>query len=223
MAGTAENITGLLKELPSEVRLVAVSKTMPVSEIFNAYRAGQRCFGENRVQEMITKKENLPEDIEWHLIGHLQTNKVRQIVSFVNMIQSVDSFRLLSVINNEAVKVTRIVDCLFQIHIAEEETKFGFSLRELEGVVGSQEFMSLKNVRICGVMGMATFTNDEDQIRKEFRYLADCFKSMKNRFFSEVPHFREISMGMSGDYKIALQEGSTMVRIGSHIFGERST
>ena len=223
MAGTAENITRLLKELPSEVRLVAVSKTIHVSEILNAYRAGQRCFGENRVQEMITKKENLPEDIEWHLIGHLQTNKVRQIVSFVNMIQSVDSFRLLSVINNEAVKVSRIVDCLFQIHIAEEETKFGFSLRELEGVVGSQEFISLKNVRICGVMGMATFTNDEAQIRKEFRYLADCFESMKNRFFIEVPHFREISMGMSGDYKIAVEEGSTMVRIGSHIFGERST
>jgi len=221
MASIAENITSLKQKIPSSVKLVAVSKTKPAGDIIIAYNTGQRCFGENRVQEILNKKDQLPSDIEWHLIGHLQSNKVKFIVPFISMIQSVDSFKLLKTINSEALKINQQIDCLLQIHIAEEETKFGFSMKELDEMTDSHEFANLKNVRICGIMGMATFTDNTGQVRKEFSYLVKCFNSLKNRYFAEVPEFREISMGMSGDYNIAIQEGSTIVRIGNLIFGER--
>jgi PLP dependent protein len=221
MSEIAANISSLKQKIPSSVKLVAVSKTKPASDILIAYNTGQRRFGENRVQEILNKKDQLPSDIEWHLIGHLQSNKVKFIVPFISMIQSVDSFRLLMTINSEAQKVKRVVDCLLQIHIAEEDTKFGFSLNELDEMTDSHEFATLKNVRICGIMGMATFTDNAGQVRKEFNYLSKCFNDLKSRYFTEVSEFREISMGMSGDYEIAIQEGSTIVRIGSLIFGER--
>jgi hypothetical protein len=194
---------------------------MPVSDILTAYNSGLRYFGENRVQELLDKKDLLPPDIEWHLIGHLQSNKVKFIIPFISLIQSVDSYKLLKTINTEALKINRVADCLLQMHIASEETKYGFSMQELTEMVESQEFVNLKNIRLCGVMGMATFTADTGQVRKEFNNLADCFNSLKNRYFPFNPHFKEISMGMSGDYKIAINEGSTIVRIGSLIFGER--
>ena len=221
MSDIGANITSLKQKIPSSVKLVAVSKTKPASDIIIAYNTGQRRFGENRVQEILNKKDLLPSDIEWHLIGHLQSNKVKFIVPFISMIQSVDSFKLLKTINSEALKINREIDCLLQIHIAEEETKFGFSMNELYEMADSPEFANLKNVRICGVMGMATFTDNTDQVRKEFNYLVKCFNSLKNRYFTDVPEFMEISMGMSGDYNIAIREGSTIVRIGSLIFGER--
>ena len=221
MSFITENIFTLKHQLPSSVKLVAVSKTKPAADIILAYNTGQRSFGENRVQEILNKKDLLPKDIEWHLIGHLQSNKVKYIVPFISMIQSIDSYKLLVTVNSEAMKVGRIVDCLLQIHIAVEETKFGFSMNELSENLRSADMLNLRNVRICGVMSMATFTSDTDQVRKEFRYLKDCFHSLKNKYFESVSAFKEISMGMSGDYKIAVNEGSTMVRIGSLIFGER--
>ena len=221
MTDIASNISLLKTQIPSSVKLIAVSKTKPVGAILTAYNSGQRYFGENRVQELLNKVDLLPRDIEWHLIGHLQSNKVKYIVPFISMIQSVDSFKLLKTINSEASKINRVVDCLLQIHIASEETKYGFSMKELFEMAESQEFMNIKHVRICGVMGMATFTSDTGQVSKEFSYLADCFNSLKNRYFAGSHHFKEISMGMSGDYEIALKEGSTIIRIGSIIFGER--
>jgi pyridoxal phosphate enzyme (YggS family) len=221
MVDIKSNIISLKSKIPPSVRLVAVSKTKPVTDILIAYNAGQRCFGENRVQEILNKKGFLPDNIEWHLIGHLQSNKVKQVVPFISMIQSVDSYKLLSMINTESRKLNRVVDCLLQMHIAAEETKFGFSFNELCEAIELYELENLKNVRINGLMGMATFTDDISKIEREFRFLADCFKTLKNRYFSGSPHFREISMGMSGDYEIALKEGSTMIRIGSLIFGER--
>jgi hypothetical protein len=220
MTDIAGNIKYLRSQLPSSVKLVAVSKTKPVSDIMEAYNAGQRCFGENRVPELLNKTDLLPKDIEWHFIGHLQSNKVKSLVPFVDMIQSVDSFKLLQVINSEALKSGKIVDCLIQIHIATEETKSGFSIQELnEGF--KTDTLNLKNIRICGVMGMATYTSDTKKIQAEFIYLRDCFHSLKEKYFKSELHFNEISMGMSGDYKLAVNEGSTMVRIGSLIFGER--
>jgi len=216
------NINNLRKQIPSEVKLVAVSKTKPVSDILEAYNAGQRIFGENRVQELLKKKDLLPVDIEWHLIGHLQTNKVKLIVPFVSMIQSVDSFRLIKTINDEARKTGRTVNCLLQLHIAREETKFGFSFSEVNEMLGDIASRTLDSIRICGVMGMATFTDDKDMVREEFRYLADCFRKLKTAYFINDEGFKEISMGMSGDFAIAISEGSTMVRIGSLIFGERN-
>ena len=168
------------------------------------------------------KKDLLPSDIEWHFIGHLQSNKVKMIVPFINLIQSVDSFKLLSVINTEALKSGRVVDCLLQLHIALEESKFGFSMEELDEMVDMSEYKDLKNIRVRGIMGMATFTDDALQVRKEFAYLSGCFNNLKKKSFSGIPYFKEISMGMSGDYKIALEEGSTIIRIGSLIFGERN-
>jgi PLP dependent protein len=221
MTNIASNLSFLKSQIPNSVKLIAVSKTKPVIDIMQAYKAGQRYFGENRVQELITKKDLLPHDIKWHLIGHLQTNKVKYIAPFVSMIQSVDSVRLLNVINTEALINKRIVDCLLQIHIAAEETKYGFLFNDLLENLGSENVMNLENVRICGVMGMATFTSDKLRISKEFSYLRDCFYSLKNSFFNSAAYFTEISMGMSGDYETAIQEGSTMVRIGSLIFGER--
>ena len=221
MSDIAGNIDFLNSQLPSTVRLVAVSKTKTVGDIMDAYYAGQRYFGENRVQELLNKKELLPPDIEWHLIGHLQSNKVKYIVPFICMIQSVDSYKLLITINSEAIKIKKVVDCLLQIHIATEETKFGFTMDELHESLQSDNILKLSNVRICGVMGMATFTSDTNQVKKEFRYLRDCFNSLKDAYFKTSTSFKEISMGMSGDFKIAIQEGSTMVRVGSLIFGER--
>jgi pyridoxal phosphate enzyme (YggS family) len=221
MTDIASNIISIKQQIPSSVKVVAVSKTKPVNDILAAYNTGHKIFGENRVQELLSKKDQLPADIEWHLVGHLQSNKVKFILPFVSMIESVDTFRLLKNINSEALKINSIIDCLLQFHIASEETKFGFSMKEVAEMAGSAEFRQLKSVRLCGVMGMATFTANNEQIRKEFRYLYRCFKELKARYFDGEPTFREVSMGMSGDYKIAIEEGTTIVRIGSIIFGGR--
>ena len=222
MADIVSNIKHLKQQIPASVKLVAVSKTKPESDILEVYNSGHKIFGENRVRELLQKKDNLPADIEWHMIGHLQGNKVRQILPFISLIHSTDSLRLLKTIGNEASRINRVIDCLLQIHIAEEETKFGFSMDEIHEMMRSEELGNLSFVRICGVMGMATFTDDSERIRNEFRYLAHCFRELKRDYFAEKPEFREISMGMSGDYQIAIGEGSTIVRIGSLIFGERN-
>jgi pyridoxal phosphate enzyme (YggS family) len=221
MSHISNNIASIKKLIPDSVKLVAVSKTRPFDDILIAYNSGQRSFGENRVQELLAKKDKLPGDIEWHLIGHLQSNKVKMIVPFIRMIQSVDSFRLLSVIDGEASRIGRIVDCLLQIHIAKEETKFGFSMKELNEMILSEDFGRLKSVRICGLMGMATFTDNTELVRDDFHYLSDCYTELKTNAFSKIPSFKEISMGMSGDYQTAIQQGSTIIRIGSLIFGDR--
>jgi pyridoxal phosphate enzyme (YggS family) len=221
MTNIASNIRSIKQQIPASVKLVAVSKTKPVSDILEAYNCGQRSFGENRVQELIQKKDFLPSDIEWHLIGHLQTNKVKLVVPFISMIQSADSFRLIKTIDLEALRINKVVSCLLQIHIAGEETKFGFSMSEIYEMIRSEDFRKLNFIRFCGVMGMATFTENTERIRTEFRYLAKCFNELKKEYFGEEEGFKEISMGMSGDFKIAIGEGSTMVRIGSLIFGER--
>ncbi len=202
--------------------MIAVSKTKPVSALEEAYKAGQRHFGENKVQEMFDKYEQLPKDIQWHLIGHLQSNKVKYIAPFVHLIHSVDSLKLLSEIDKQAKKNNRVIDCLLQFHIAQEETKFGLNLQEAHSLITSAEFLEMKNVRIIGVMGMASFTNDEQQVKLEFSNLNAIFSQLKKDFFSLDENFRERSMGMSGDYLLAMQEGSTMVRIGSTIFGGRN-
>ena len=222
-----ENLETVRKTIPSGVLLVAVSKTKPVEDIQEAYDAGQRVFGENHALEMRDKHEVLPKDIDWHFIGHLQTNKIKYIISFARMIHSIDTFNLLQAVNKEAAKHDRVVDCLLQFHIAEEETKFGFTLDEIENCnVETQNFASLlesmKNVRICGVMGMATNTDDMNQVRKEFKHLKEIFATLKSKYFADCEWFKEISMGMSHDYPIAIEEGSTMVRVGSKIFGERN-
>ncbi|MDP4272976.1 MAG: YggS family pyridoxal phosphate-dependent enzyme [Bacteroidota bacterium] len=218
----SENIKHILSELPANVRLVAVSKTKPCEDILEAYNGGQRIFGENKVQEMTTKQEQLPSDIEWHMIGHLQTNKVKYIAPYVSLIHSVDSLHLLEAINKEAMKHNRIIDCLLQIHIATEETKFGFDDTELNQALSSPEFAELKNVRIVGLMGMATNTDDTIKIHHEFGHLHQLFQDIKKAYYPESGYFKELSMGMSGDYKIAIEEGSTLVRIGSAIFGARN-
>jgi PLP dependent protein len=220
--GIAENLIRLHKEIPSDVRIIAVSKTMPVSAIQEAYGAGQRDFGENKVQEMADKQCRLPGDIAWHMIGHLQTNKVRQIIPFVHLIHSVDSLKLLSVINSEAAKADRTINCLLQIFIASEETKFGLTHDEAKVLLSSDEYRSFRNIRITGLMGMATYTENRDRIRQEFLQLATSYTEFRATVFRHDPAFIELSMGMSGDYSIALEAGSTMVRIGSLIFGERN-
>ena len=220
--GISENVSFIKEHIPGHVKLVAVSKTKSVQEILEAYRAGQTVFGENKVQEITAKQPLLPKDLEWHFIGHLQTNKVKYIAPFVYMIHSIDSLKLLSEVNKQALKYDRIIDCLLQFHIATEETKFGLDFEEASQLLNSPEFSSLNNIRICGVMGMATFTKDEALIRKEFRNLKSIFDQLKNNFFHDQGFFKEISMGMSDDYKIAIEEGSTIVRIGSALFGERN-
>ncbi len=220
--GIAENITNVKKGLNENVRLVAVSKTKPVSDLMEAYRTGQRVFGENKVQELTDKQEQMPADVEWHFIGHLQTNKVKYIVPFVSLIHSVDSFKLLKTVDKEGKKNGRVVKCLLQFHIAEEETKFGFDLGEAGEMLSSPGFRELEFTEICGVMGMATNTDNSQQVRQEFRNLKHIFDQLRDGFFREKEAFREISMGMSGDYPIAVEEGSTLVRVGSLIFGERS-
>jgi pyridoxal phosphate enzyme (YggS family) len=218
MTTIGENLNALLKEIPSTVRLIVVSKMQPVESIQAVYDTGQRRFGENRVQDLILKKPLLPFDIEWHFIGHLQTNKVKFIAPFVRVIESVDSIKLLTEIDKEASRSNRIIDCLLEIYIATEESKFGLDLAEARGLLSSSEFPRLKNVRITGVMGMATYTDDVARVRKEFRSLKNTFTILSKEFFPENPDFCEISMGMSGDYRVAIEEGSTMVRIGSKIF-----
>lgn len=218
----AENIDEIKANLPANVRLVAVSKTKPTELLLEAYNQGQRAFGENKVQEMVWKSEELPRDIQWHFIGHLQSNKIKYIAPFVHLIHGVDSFKLLKAIDSEAKKVERVIPCLLQFHIAEEETKFGLSIDEAIELLNSDEYKLLENIKVIGVMGMATYTDDENQIRKEFSYLKTCFETLKSEYFSDNDNFKEISMGMSGDYHIGIEEGSTMIRIGSNIFGERN-
>lgn len=221
MLDVAENIDILKSQIPENVKLVAISKTKPAELILRAYHSGHKIFGENKVQELAQKYEKLPKDIEWHMVGHLQTNKVKYIAPFVNLIHSIDSLKLLKVVNKEAQKSNRIVDCLLQIHIADEETKFGLSKLEVIDILNSEEYLNCKNIQIIGLMGMATYTNDIEHIRREFRYLKSVFDELKTQFFSDNGFFKEISMGMSGDYETAIEEGSTMVRIGSSIFGNR--
>ncbi|MGB5203748.1 YggS family pyridoxal phosphate-dependent enzyme [Eudoraea sp.] len=213
-----KNLLKILDDLPKEISLVAVSKTKSNEEIMEAYEAGQRIFGENKIQEMALKWSELPKDIEWHMIGHVQTNKVKYMGEFVSLIHGVDSLKLLKEINKQAIKHNRKINCLLQVHIAQEQTKFGLNETELFELIGSEEFGNLKNVNIKGLMGMATFTDNEEQVAKEFSYLYSIYSKLKNR----IPDVNVLSMGMSGDYKIAIRQGSTMVRIGSSIFGIRN-
>lgn len=223
MTEIEENIKKLNSELEIyTAKLVAVSKTKPESAIQSAYQTGQRDFGENKVQELSTKAENLPKDIRWHMIGHLQRNKVKYIAPFVHLIHSVDSLRLLRTIDKEAVKCDRIINCLLQVHIAEESTKFGFDEEELSDFLESGELAELSNVRVMGLMGMATFTDNEAQVIREFTELKMLFDALQGKYTFDNFKLRELSMGMSGDYQIALDCGSTMVRVGSTIFGERT-
>lgn len=216
------NITANLQQIkasiPEHVTLVAVSKTKSNEAILEAYQTGQRIFGENKVQELTEKHESLPKDIEWHMIGHLQSNKVKYIAPFVSLIHGVDSFKLLKEINKRAAQNERIINCLLQIHIAEEDTKFGFDEKEVIELLQSETFQHLKNIKVVGLMGMATFTDDENQIRKEFKTLKNLF----DKFQISNHQFQILSMGMSGDYQIAIEEGTTMIRVGSSIFGERN-
>lgn len=216
-----KNVTEIKKSLPLGAKLVAVTKTKPPEMILEAYHSGHHIFGENKVQELVQKYEALPKDIEWHFIGHLQSNKVKYIAPFVAMIHGIDSVNVLNKVNKEAIKNNRIIPCLLQFHIAQEPEKFGFTLEEVLELIKSDSLSKLNNVSISGVMGMATFTDDNEQVRNEFRKLKDIFVILKNSYFLYNNAFKEISMGMSDDYPIALEEGSTIVRIGSKIFGSR--
>ena len=219
--GIQYNLSSFRNQLPAGIKLVAVSKTKPVNTIEEVYNAGLRCFGENKVQELVEKQALLPDEIEWHFIGHLQRNKVKFIAPFVSLIHAVDSLKLLNEVNKHASNNDRIINCLLQFHIAKESTKFGLNNDEAIELLESDQFNSFKHVNIIGVMGMATFTNNTEQVRFEFRLLKTYFNEMKEKYFSEKEAFREISMGMSDDYKTAIEEGSTMLRIGTKIFGER--
>ncbi len=215
-----QNLLNIKSALPEHVTLVAVSKTKPISDLMEAYDAGQRIFGENKIQEMAEKWEAMPKDIEWHMIGHVQTNKVKFMAPFVSLIHGVDSFKLLEEINKQAQKNNRIIDCLLQVHIAEEETKYGLDENELNEILSSVTFQEMKNIRIVGLMGMATFTDNQEQIKKEFTHLKTIFDTT-NQLLTSNFQLLTLSMGMSGDYKLAIECGSTMVRIGSSIFGGR--
>lgn len=217
-----ENLATIKNSIPSHVTLVAVSKTKPNELIQEAYSSGQRIFGENKAQELKNKAEVLPKDIEWHFIGHLQRNKVKYIAPYASLIHSIDSIKLLIEVNKQGLNNNRIINCLLQFHIATEETKFGLSLEEAKKLLTSNEFLNLKNIKIVGVMGMASFINNEEQVRNEFIRLKHIFTQLNNNFFKQTQTFQTISMGMSGDYKIAIEEGSTMVRVGSAIFGNRN-
>ncbi|WP_273567165.1 YggS family pyridoxal phosphate-dependent enzyme [Maribacter halichondriae] len=212
------NLKSIKADIPDEISLVAVSKTKPLEDIMAAYETGHRIFGENKVQEMVEKWEKLPKDIEWHMIGHVQRNKVKYMAEFVGLIHGVDSLKLLKEIDKQAKKYQRIIDCLLQIHIAEEDTKFGFDVNEVNEMLHSNEFKGLENINIIGLMGMATFTENEAQIRREFKQLKSLYDTLKK----SMSELSILSMGMSGDYRIAIEEGSTMVRIGSSIFGARN-
>lgn len=213
-----EKLKEIKASLPSEVILVAVSKTKPVSDLQEAYDVGQRVFGENKIQEMTQKCEIMPKDIQWHMIGHVQRNKVKYMAEFVSLIHGVDSFKLLREIDKQAKKHSRVIDCLLQIHIAEEDTKFGLDESELNEIIASDEFKQLENIKVVGLMGMATFTDNKEQIRREFKQLKSTYNSLENK----IENLSILSMGMSGDYQMAIEEGSTMVRIGSSIFGARN-
>ena len=215
------NINNLRQRIPASCKLIAVSKTNPIEKIKEAYDAGQRVFGEKRVQELVPKYEALPRDIEWHMIGHMQTNKVKYIAPFIHMVHSVDSHSLLEEINKQGAKVKRTISCLLQIHIAKEESKFGFSEEEAFNLLQSATIKSLDHILIAGLMGMATFTDDHQQVRTEFKGLKAFFEKLKSMTLPSNVVMKELSMGMSGDYQIAIEEGSTMVRVGSAIFGER--
>lgn len=215
------NLKNILNSIPNHVTLVAVSKTKPVPEIMQAYDAGHRVFGENKVQDMVEKYEEMPKDIKWHMIGHLQRNKVKYMASFVSLIHGVDNFKLLKEINKQAEKHNRVIDCLFQIKIAEEDSKFGMSAEEASNILSSEAFSELKNIKITGLMGMATFSVDDTQITQEFSTLKKAFENLQPlECFNFKP--KTISMGMSGDYKLAIDSGSTMIRVGSSIFGSRN-
>lgn len=216
----AENLKIIREELPKNVHLVAVSKTKPVEVLMEAYHAGQRIFGENKIQEMTKKWEQMPKDIQWHMIGHVQRNKVKYMTEYVSLIQGVDSLRLLKEINKQAKKWKRVIPCLLQVYIASEETKFGLEQEELLELIHSDEFKNLEHIKIVGLMGMASFTDNLDQVRKEFQTLKDIFDYVKPYQLSNC-QFEHLSMGMSNDYQIAIECGSTMVRIGSKIFGAR--
>ena len=217
----AQNIQEIRKNIPANVSLVCVSKFHPENAILEAYNCGERIFGESRVQELLAKQTKLPADIQWHFIGHLQSNKIKLILPTVSLIHGVDSSNLLKEINSRALKAGRVVSCLLQVHIAREETKFGFSMEEIRQMLSGNEFGSLENVQINGLMGMATLTDDKEQIRAEFRTLKQLYDELKREYFQNNENFCELSMGMSDDYQIAIDEGSTMVRIGSSIFGMR--
>lgn len=221
MNNISDRIESLKRTLPLGVQLIAVSKYHPAEMIREAYDAGQRLFGENHVQEMAAKQPLLPADIQWHMIGHLQTNKVKYMISFVTMIHSVDSLKLLREINKQAQKANRTVDCLLQLHVAQEEAKFGFTLEECRQMLAEGEWRQMNNVRLCGVMGMATNTNSDDEVKDEFIAIHNFFTEIKTQYFVNEPFFKEISMGMSNDYSLAVQCGSTMVRVGTSIFGAR--
>jgi pyridoxal phosphate enzyme (YggS family) len=217
----SENLIQLKEQIPAHVKLIAVSKTKPAGMIRELYEAGQRTFGENRVQEMTAKYPQLPKDIEWHFIGHLQTNKVKDIAPFISFIHSVESLKLMKEINKEAAKNNRIINCLLEMYIATEESKYGLDIDEAFAMLDSPDIEELHNIKICGLMGMATFTEDMEIIRKEFKNLISYFELIKEKYFHDKTYFKEISMGMTSDYAIAIEEGSTMVRIGTAIFGER--
>ncbi len=218
-----QNIQEFQKSLATtKCRLIAVSKTKPACDIEAAYLAGQKDFGENKVQELRDKHPALPKDIHWHMIGHLQSNKVKYIAPFIHLIHSIDSLKLLQEVNKQALKNERVIDCLLQVHIAEEESKFGFDEQEIIELLESEEFAALANIRIIGLMGMATFTENEQQVRKEFRQLKELFDRLSLSYKLSNTNWKEISMGMSGDYQMAIEEGSTMIRVGSSIFGERN-
>ncbi len=216
-----ERLRNFLSQIPEGITLVAVSKTKPVVLIKEAYDAGHRIFGENKAQELAEKKPQLPDDIEWHFIGHLQRNKVKYIAPFVSLIHAVDSLKLLKEINKQAQNSNRIIPCLLQFHIATEETKFGLNYDEASELLASEEYRSMKNISIAGVMGMATFTDDMELVRREFRSLKNYFDRLKENHFRDDNAFKEISMGMSNDYRVAIEEGSTIIRIGTKIFGSR--
>ncbi|QQX76665.1 MULTISPECIES: YggS family pyridoxal phosphate-dependent enzyme [Aequorivita] len=214
----AENLKKFNSELPKNVTLVAVSKTKPVSDLMEAYNAGQRVFGENKIQEMEAKWQEMPKDVQWHMIGHVQRNKVKYMAPFVSLIHAVDSFKLLKEINKEAKKNERVISCLLQIKIAKEDSKFGMDEEDAASLLASEDFKKFQNIKVIGLMGMATFTDDEKQVSEEFQTL----KKIYDQFKAQNSEFRILSMGMSGDYKIAIANGSNMIRVGSAIFGERN-
>lgn len=219
--GIQNNLLSIKTSLPPHVTLVAVSKTKPVADLMEAYRAGQRIFGENKIQEMAAKYDEMPKDVQWHMIGHVQTNKVKYMAPFVSLVHGVDSLKLLAEINKQAAKHNRVIDCLLQVHIAEEETKFGLDEEELNAILASEEFRQMENILITGLMGMATFTEEQSQVEREFQHLKLIFDRLREQ--PETLNFKPetLSMGMSGDYHLAIACGSTMVRIGSSIFGHR--
>ncbi|SHJ04553.1 hypothetical protein SAMN05444280_11017 [Tangfeifania diversioriginum] len=218
----AKNLEKLRSDLPEGVKLIAVSKTKPNDAILEAYQTGHRMFGENKAQELIRKQPELPADIEWHFIGHLQSNKAKYIAPFVSMVHSIDSFKILKIVNKEARKNDRVIPCLLQFHIAEEESKYGLTEADAREILESEAYKNMQNISVAGVMGMATFTDDSEKVRKEFKKLKSIFNELKKNYFAEQPEFKEISMGMSDDYPLAVEEGGTIVRVGSKIFGARN-